>query len=103
MITRNILNHRHVSAIVVLTTIVAAGVAVSACRDDILNRDDTVVRSAGSAMRGNAAVHTIDPWPPGASRTRQNTDATKTTNAVEVYRRLPPIAQPKTSTTQASP
>ena len=93
-------NRQTLTSIAALSAILVTGMIVTACKDDYLNRDDTVIRSAGSAMRGNAAIHTIDPWPPGARKTQQNTDATKARNAVEVYRRVPPA--PKQSATSVT-
>ncbi|MEL6288765.1 MAG: hypothetical protein AAFQ42_11305 [Pseudomonadota bacterium] len=72
---------------------VGAGVVVLAllvgCRQDYMNNRDTVEFTAGSAMRGNAVVHTVDPWPAHAAHTHQPTDARKAQNALETYREKP--------------
>ena len=64
-------------------------VGVTGCRDDYLNNRDTVALTAGSAMRGNAVVHTIEPWPEVARKTHQTTDGRKAQNAIEIYREKP--------------
>ncbi len=64
-------------------------VVIAGCRDDYLNNRDTVALTAGSAMRGNAVVHTIEPWPAVARKTHQNTDGRKAQNAIEIYREKP--------------
>lgn len=85
---------RHVrrSLVVLLLTTTA----LTACRDDYLNNRDTVALTAGSAMRGNAVVHTIDPWPAVARKDHQHTDGRKVQNAIEIYREKPRTRQ-KTS------
>jgi len=71
----------------------AATITLVGCRDDHLNNRDTIALSAGSAMRANAAVHTIDPWPAGARKTHQPTDGRKAQNAIEIYREKPKDTQ----------
>jgi len=77
------------SACRAIAVVAATVIVLTGCRYDYLNNRDTIAMSAGSAMRGNAAVHTIDPWPAVARHTHQTTDAKKTTNAIELYREKP--------------
>lgn len=63
--------------------------SLAGCRDDYLNNRDTIALTAGSAMRGNTVVHTIEPWPAASRKTHQQTDGRKARNAVEIYREKP--------------
>lgn len=91
------LNSRAKSMSLTLATVALSVAVVSGCRDDYLNNRDTVSMTAGSAMRGNAVVHTIDPWPASARKTHQTTDGRKAQNAIEIYRTKPKRIQQTTS------
>ncbi|MEL7543344.1 MAG: hypothetical protein AAGJ70_06175 [Pseudomonadota bacterium] len=79
-----------------LTVVAITAVSLAGCRQDYLNNRDTLELTAGSAMRGNAVVNTIDPWPHHASKTTQGTDARKAQNALEIYREKPRDRQTST-------
>ncbi|MGI9406630.1 MAG: hypothetical protein ACR2O4_09685 [Hyphomicrobiaceae bacterium] len=81
----------------------AAGILTSGCRDDYLDRRDTISFTAGAAMQANRAIHTIDPWPPSARKTRQNTDAEKVINAIDSYREPIPKSSAPPISTQSGP
>lgn len=43
-------------------------ISLSGCAD-YMNHRDSVTLGAGNAPEGNTAIHTINPFPPGASNT----------------------------------
>jgi hypothetical protein len=79
------------SAKIILTGLgLAFGLA--ACVDHTsayLERRDTILPGAGDAMRANAAIHTIDPWPRAAANTTLAYDGERAARAVERYRTRP--------------
>ena len=64
---------------------VAALAASTAACNDYLDRRDTISFHAGDAVAANRAIHTIDPWPAHASKTRWGTNGKRTVNAIERY------------------
>jgi hypothetical protein len=56
------------------------------CSDLYWDRRDTVAFWAGDAPASNAAIHTIDPWPPGAAERRHKTNGDVMQKAGERYR-----------------
>ena len=72
---------RRCFAVAVLMT-VAAGAA--GCRD-YLDRKDTVNLGGGNAIAENKVAQTIDPWPPGAFKKHQSTNAQRAATAMERY------------------
>jgi hypothetical protein len=59
-------------------------VSVAGCVD-YTNRFDSVNLAAGDAVAANAAIHTIDPWPPEAGRTYIDASGRKIIQAIEGY------------------
>lgn len=73
----------------------AAGVGgLAGCRE-YLDRRDTLTLASGDAPAHNAAVHTIDPWPPHASRPRMRYDGSRLRVPIETYRRSDRVAPEK--------
>jgi hypothetical protein len=70
-----------------------AGLALTlgACVDhaSYLERRDTIHPGLGDAMRANAAIHAIDPWPRGSANTTLTHDGERAARAVERYRTRP--------------
>jgi hypothetical protein len=64
---------------------IAALAASTAACNDYLDRRDTISLHAGDAVAANRAIHTIDPWPAHASKTRWGTNGKRTVNAIERY------------------
>src|ERR1700751_5160014 len=75
----------------------AATTLSSACRAQIFDdpfsqyfeRGITITPGAGNAKDANAAIHTIDPWPPYAGDTRIPVDGRQAVGAVERMIRIP--------------
>ena len=66
-----------------LLVLAAAGLA-SGCAD-YMNHRDTITFGAGNAMEANKAIHTEDPFPPKAQRTRIASDGKVIRRAVTQY------------------
>jgi hypothetical protein len=79
------------AAAALVPMILAAGCA------EHLSRRETVSDHGGDAKAANAAIHMIDPWPPGSEDTRIGMDGIKAQQAIERYHRPPPA--PKTAAT----
>ncbi len=62
------------------------GSALAGCSDDYWNRRDTIALGAGDAIAGNAAIQTIDPWPPASGDKNIPFNGQKMQSAVERYR-----------------
>ena len=56
---------------------------------DYLQRSVTITLGAGNAKDTNAAVHTIDPWPPYVGYTRIPGDGRRATAAIQRMYRVP--------------
>lgn len=67
----------------VLLVLAAAGLA-SGCAD-YMNHRDTITFGAGNAMEANKAIHTEDPFPPEAQRTRIASDGKVIRRVVTEY------------------
>lgn len=65
---------------------VLLGAMLGGCSDLYWDRRDTVAFWAGDAPASNIAVHTIDPWPPGAAERRHSTNGVVMQKAGERYR-----------------
>ncbi len=52
-------------------------------------RGITITPGAGNAKDANAAIHTIDPWPPYAGYTRIPGDGRRAVNSIEQMYRVP--------------
>ena len=74
------------------------------CSDLYWDRRDTVAFWSGDAPASNAAIHTIDPWPPGAAERRHKTNGDVMQKAGERYRnnKVTPIQPIGTSSVQSS-
>jgi hypothetical protein len=81
--------------------LLAAASLSSTCRAQIFDdpfsqyfeRGITITPGAGSARDANAAIHTIDPWPPYAGNTRIPGNGRESVGAVQqMYRRPSPFA-----------
>ena len=74
------------------------------CSDLYWDRRDTVAFWAGDAPAANVAIHTIDPWPPGAAERRHRTNGDVMQKAGERYRnnKVTPIQPIGTSSVQAT-
>ena len=59
--------------IAVLAGLVVCATALAGCREDFLDRRDTVTLGVGEANAHNKAVQTRDPWPPVASARHSTT------------------------------
>lgn len=79
----------------------AAATLSSACHAQIFDdpfsqyfeRGITITPGAGNAKDANAAIHTIDPWPPYAGYTRLPGNGRESVGAVErMYRQPSPFA-----------
>lgn len=60
---------------------------LAGCRDDYLDRRDSVTLGVGDAVATNAAAQTIDPWPAAARDRFPQTDGERVRNAVERYKK----------------
>jgi hypothetical protein len=56
---------------------------------DYLQRSVTITLGAGNAKDTNAAVHTVDPWPPYVGYTRIPGDGRRATAAIQRMYRVP--------------
>ena len=81
--------------------LLAAATLSSACRAQIFDdpfsqyfeRGITITPGAGNARDANAAIHTIDPWPPYAGHTRIPGNGREAVGAVvKMYRNPSPFA-----------
>jgi hypothetical protein len=60
-----------------------------------VERSITIAPGAGNAKDANAAIHTIDPWPPYVGHTRIPTSGRRAVGAVEqMYRKPSPFFTP---------
>ena len=70
----------------VLHAVALLGAVLPAACTQYLDRKDTVVFSAGNAVRTNTVTHVIDPWPAHAWNNRIAFDGERMQRAVERYR-----------------
>lgn len=63
---------------------------------DYMNRYDGVTLSAGDAMYANAAIQTIDPWPPSSRKTTIPYLGRKTALTTQAYTSRPAEPSPAT-------
>lgn len=56
---------------------------------DYLQRSDSILLGAGDANDANAAIQTINPWPPNAGNTRIGIDGRRSVDSVERMYRNP--------------
>ena len=67
-----------------------------------LDHNDTVSASAGDAVDANAAIHTIDPWPPASERVDILTDGQRIMPSKKVAV-TPPADMAATAAPSAAP
>ena len=65
---------------------VLLGAMLGGCSDLYWDRRETVAFYAGDAPASNIAIHTIDPWPPAASKRRLTANGELMQRAAERYR-----------------
>jgi hypothetical protein len=96
---------RRASKLAVPAVLLAA--MLGGCSDLYWDRRDTIAFWAGDAPASNAAIHTIDPWPPRAAERRHSTNGDVMQKAGERYRnnKVTPLQPIGTSSVQmnASP
>jgi hypothetical protein len=61
---------------------------------DYLQRSVTISSGAGNAKDANAAIHTINPWPPYVGNTHIHTTGRQAADAVEQLYRVPNPFEP---------
>ena len=66
------------------TAVLLSLAAATGCRD-YLDRKDTVNLGGGNAVAENKVAQTIDPWPPGAFKKHQGTNAQRAATAMDRY------------------
>jgi hypothetical protein len=71
-----------------ITATCLVGALLSGCSDPglYLDRRDSIAFGAGDAVAANAAMQTVDPWPPESANTRLATNGQRMQSAVERYR-----------------
>jgi hypothetical protein len=101
-------------AAVAIAAVCLTGALLSACSDPGLyfDRRDSIALGAGDAVAANAAMQTIDPWPPGSANTNLAANGQRMQSAIERYRTntvTPPVdpmmmqvANPTPSTAQSA-
>jgi hypothetical protein len=74
------------------------------CSDLYWDRRDSVSFWAGDAPASNAAIHTVDPWPPAAAKRRLTANGELMQKAAERYRtnKTTPLRPMGTSSVQTS-
>jgi hypothetical protein len=71
---------------------------------EYLERGITITPGAGNAKDANAAIHTIDPWPPYVGYTRIPGDGRRAVNSIEqMYRNPNPFQSQQPSLGTGSP
>jgi hypothetical protein len=94
--------------------VLAFGTLLGACSDIYYDRRDTIALSAGDAMAANAAVQTVDPWPPESNDRNIRYNGDKMQVAAARYRTgkvitprsivtSPDVAQTKDAPADAAP
>ena len=91
-----------------LIAISTPALLLQGCYDDsYYAHRDTITLGAGDAIATNAAVHTVDPWPPHAKNTDIDLEGERARVAVERYQKnksIPPRGLNTTEITgQAGP
>jgi hypothetical protein len=67
-------------------SVVVAGAALAGCSDIYFDRRETVAIGAADAVASNAAVQTIDPWPPYVSNQNISMNGERAELAIARYR-----------------
>ncbi len=84
------------------------GALLAGCSDPglYLDRRDAIALGAGDAVAANAAMQTIDPWPPQSANTHIASNGQKMQAAIERYRTntvTPPVSPMTLQTSNQSP
>lgn len=91
----------------VIGTIVLPGMCNAQAVDDpfsdYLQRSDSIALSAGNAGHANAAIQTINPWPPYAWDRRITIDGRRTVDSMERMYRAPNPFEREGETTGSGP
>ena len=84
------------------------GALLAGCSDPglYLDRRDAIALGAGDAVAANAAMQTIDPWPPQSGNTHIASNGQKMQSAIERYRTntvTPPVSPMMLQVSNPSP
>jgi hypothetical protein len=84
------------------------GALLAGCSDPglYLDRRDAIALGAGDAVTANAAMQTIDPWPPQSGNTHIASNGQKMQSAIERYRTntvTPPVSPMMLQVSNPSP
>ena len=87
-----------------LAAAVLLAAMLGGCSDLYWDRRDSVAFYAGDAPASNVAIHTVDPWPPAASRRRLAANGELMQKAAERYRtnKTTPLRPIGTSSVQSN-
>jgi hypothetical protein len=69
-----------------LAAVIGLGAIIGGCSDIYYDRRETVLFGADNAVAANAAVQTIDPWPPGSANRNASANGQVVAAAIERYR-----------------
>jgi hypothetical protein len=69
-----------------LAAVIGLGAMIGGCSDIYYDRRETVLFGADNAVATNAAVQTIDPWPPGSANRSAPANGQIVAAAIERYR-----------------
>ena len=72
--------------IIATLSVVMAGAALAGCSDIYFDRRETVASGAADAVASNAAVQTVDPWPPYVSNQNISMNGERAELAIARYR-----------------
>jgi hypothetical protein len=89
--------NRHVGFFAAVIGLIAAVAFSGACKaqaiddpfSDYLQRSVTITMGAGNAKDTNAAIHTINPWPPYVGNTHIHTTGRQAADSIERLYRVP--------------
>jgi hypothetical protein len=73
-------------AALALAALLSLGTTLAGCSSLYYDRRETIVPFGGDAVAANAAMQTVDPWPPNSGNTNLAFNGQKMQSAVERYR-----------------
>jgi len=76
----------------------SAGTLLAGCSDLYFDRRDSIALSGGDAVAANAAMQTVDPWPPNSGNTSIAFNGQRMQSAIERYRNNKVVAPAETMT-----
>ena len=85
-----------------LGAVLVISASLAGCSDLYIDRRETVSFGAADAQAANAALQTIDPWPPGSQYRDFSTNGPRMAGAIERYRTGKIIQPIGTSTSSAA-